>query len=243
MTGTDKGWNVDSSKTCKKELIKMMREYKYNRRPNFSNKYTRKGNACENDSIDLYCLHKGKFYKKNEVRLSNEYFTGECDLFDGESFSKATEIVDIKTSWSLDTFPPFFEVTKQEYEYQGQVYMNLSGATKHIVAHCLVNTPATMLVDQKFYKKKEYNIIDIESPEYIEECKRIEREGIFDLAKFIEENPWFEFHSDINEWIYDIPVEKRVREVVVEKDSGIVTKMILRVLECRDWMNRNWDEV
>lgn len=123
------------------------------------------------------------------------------------------------------------------------MHINLSGATKHIVAHCLVNTPATMLVDQKFYKKKEYNIIDIESPEYIEECKRIEREGIFDLAKFIEENPWFEFHSDINEWIYDIPVKKRIREAIVQKDSGVVTKMILRVLECRDWMNRNWDEV
>lgn len=241
MTGKNKP--VDESETTKKQLVKMMREYKYNRMPSFSNKYTKKGNICENDSIDLYCIHKGKFYKKNETRLNNTYFTGECDLFDGDSFEKAEEIVDIKSSWSMDTFPSFVDLAKKDYIDQGNVYMDLSGAQRHTIAHCLVNTPATMIMDAKYYAKKEFGVIDLETPEYIEHCKKIEVESIFDIKKFIDENPWFELHNNVDEWIYDMPIESRIIEVTIERDDVLIMEMKARVMQCRDWMNANWNKV
>jgi len=243
MTGVKKGIPVSKSKTTIKELVKMVRLYKYNRSPKFSNKYTKKGIECENDSIDLYCIHKGEFYKKNEDRLNNIYFTGECDLFKGESFAEATETIDTKTSWSMDTFPSFAETDDDDYVYQGNVYMDLSKAHKHTIAHCLVNTPPTMILDAKFRAKKEFNIIDLETPEYIEKCKEIERESIFDLGKFVEENPWFELHHSVEEWVYDIPANKRVNEAVIMRDDDLITRMKARVSECRTWIDEHWEKL
>jgi hypothetical protein len=244
MTGVKKKWSVEDSLTCKRELVALMRQYKYGRRPKIANKYTKKGNIAEESSITLYTIVKGRFYRKNEERRENEYFSGECDLFDGETFFDSNEIVDTKSSWSMATFPSFLdEETDDDYMYQGLVYMALSKATKHIVAHCLVNTPATLLMDEKYRLKKKHEIIDIETPEYIEDCKELEKESIFDMGLFLKDYPWFELHTPMEEWDYDIPEAKRVHEVEVFRDEAKIEGMIDRIKECRDWMNRNWHRI
>jgi hypothetical protein len=53
----------------------------------------------ELESINLLNSVRFENYEKNDQRIENDFITGECDIITNES------IIDIKTSWSLDTFP------------------------------------------------------------------------------------------------------------------------------------------
>jgi len=120
MTGVAKGWDVDKSLTCKRKLIEIFRQIKYDRYYSHSNKYTEKGTKMEEDGISLYCKVKGIFVKKNKERIKNEWFNGEPDII----FPKET--VDIKCSWSLQTLPHVAVGSiGKGYEYQGRAYMDL----------------------------------------------------------------------------------------------------------------------
>lgn len=239
MSGVAKGWTVDQSLTCKRKLVQMYREMMYNRFPDTENRYTQKGQLAEEDGITLYSLVKKVFYKKNTVRLNNEYFTGECDIFQGEEITKADETVDIKCSWSLFTFPSFLDTTDKGYEYQGAVYMDLTGAKKHTVAYCLVNTPASLIMDEKRKLAYKYGILDSETEEYVDACKTLEKDSIFDMDLFRKQYPYFEFHTDLNEWKFDIPKEQRVYEIVTERNDKTLSDMRSRILQCRSWMDIN----
>lgn len=242
MTGVAKGWTVENSLTCKRKLVQMHREITWKRRSNKSNKYVEKGLAVEENSITLYCRIKKIMYKKNTIRLNNEFFTGELDLFEGEEIMKAKHTIDIKSSWDWTTFPSICDDSVDAaYDYQGQTYMDLTGAGIHTVAHCLVNTPASMIVDEKFKLARKMGIIGTETPEYIIGCMEIEKNAIVDMKQFNKENPGFEFH--IKNWDFDIPMEQRIHEIDVVRDDAKIKKMKARVDESREWMTQNfkWD--
>jgi hypothetical protein len=79
---------------------------------------------------------------KNTERRSNDFITGECDLFD----SGAKRGHDIKSSWSIQTFP--ISVTDCEdrlYEWQMRGYMALWDADEWEVNYCLVDTPDRLI--------------------------------------------------------------------------------------------------
>ena len=63
------------------------------------NRYLDKGTNQELESIQLLNAVRFEDFQKNAVRKSNEFITGECDI------ETVSSIIDIKTSWSLDTFP------------------------------------------------------------------------------------------------------------------------------------------
>lgn len=99
-------------------------------------KYMDKGLIVEDESIALYNSVHFTNYAKNTERRTNEWVTGECDIYTG------SKIIDIKSSWSLDTFP--FTVKKgmdSLYEWQLRAYMMLWDAPEAEIAYCLVNTP------------------------------------------------------------------------------------------------------
>lgn len=239
MSGCKKGWDVENSLTCKRKLVEMFRQEVWQRRYDKSNKYVKKGIEVENDSITLYCrVKKGEMFKKNTIRLNNEFFTGELDLYRGESITKATRIVDIKSSYDWTTFPSICDTEVDDnYEYQGLVYMDLTGAGLHTVAHCLVNTPAHLITTEKWRKRGEMGIIDTETEEFIEACIEIEKNHIFDMGLFLKEYPYFEFHC--KDWNYDIPMIERVHELDVVRDDKKIARMKERIDECRIWMNKN----
>jgi len=98
----------------------------------FSSKYTKKGTLQEDESINLLSEVDGYFYTKNQERKTNEFITGECDiLVEGE------KIIDIKSSWSANTFMEA-KLTKQ-YETQLQCYMWLWNVPRAELAYCLVD--------------------------------------------------------------------------------------------------------
>src|SRR5690242_313329 len=59
------------------------------RKDEVSNKYIEKGHEREEDAITLYSRLTKTNFKKNSIRLSNDFTTGEIDLFEGESIAKA----------------------------------------------------------------------------------------------------------------------------------------------------------
>lgn len=107
-----------------------------------SSKQMEKGIRCEADSIALLNKVRGLSLVKNTERRSNEFITGECDLFDAERLRGH----DLKTSWSIATFPiSLVDCQDKLYEWQMRSYMWLWDAGEWEVNYCLVNTPEDLI--------------------------------------------------------------------------------------------------
>ncbi len=107
-----------------------------------SSKAIEKGIDVEGDSIDLLNSVRGLSLFKNTERKSNEFITGECDLFDAE----AKRGHDIKSSWSIATFPiTVADCEDRLYEWQMRGYMALWDADEWEVNYCLVDTPDRLI--------------------------------------------------------------------------------------------------
>ena len=107
-----------------------------------SSKYIEKGIEAEGDSIDLLNSVRGLSLVKNTERRDNEFITGECDLFDDD----AKRGHDIKTSWSISTFPIIVADCEDKlYEWQMRGYMALWDADEWEVNYCLVDTPDRLI--------------------------------------------------------------------------------------------------
>ena len=118
----------------------LAKQFVYGYRPEIKSKYLDKGIMCEDDSIALYNSVFFTSYKKNTERRSNEYLTGECDIR-GDDI-----IIDIKTAWSLETFPALSSrIDSKLYEWQLRAYMELWGVKKSRLAYCMVDTPESLI--------------------------------------------------------------------------------------------------
>ena len=107
-----------------------------------SSKAIEKGIEVEGDSIDLLNSVRGLSLFKNTERKSNYFITGECDLFDSE----AKRGHDIKSSWSIATFPiTVADCEDRLYEWQMRGYMALWNADEWEVNYCLVDTPDRLI--------------------------------------------------------------------------------------------------
>lgn len=107
-----------------------------------SSKAIEKGIECEGDAIEL--LNRVRFLSlvKNTERKENDFITGEADLFD----KYANRGHDIKTSWSIATFPiTAADCEDKLYEWQMRGYMALWNADEWEVNYCLVDTPDRLI--------------------------------------------------------------------------------------------------
>ena len=124
------------SSGAKTFLKGIAREISYDFRPELDVKYVKKGLQCEQDSIDLLNRLHFKNYAKNETRIKTDLMSGECDILTD------TYIRDIKTSWSLETFPVLIEdAANKDYEWQGRAYMYLYNKDTFYLDFCMVTTP------------------------------------------------------------------------------------------------------
>lgn len=101
-----------------------------------------KGNAVEQDTIDLYNRVYFTRHTKNTERRTNDWLTGECDIYVPGECTK-----DAKSSWSLDTFPMLAEDCHDPmYEWQGVAYGILWPDTKyHELFYGMVDTPDELI--------------------------------------------------------------------------------------------------
>ena len=103
----------------------------------FNTNETEKGTRQEDDSIKVYNAVTFNTYKKNVIRMYNEWITGECDIHD----DKRSLIIDIKSSFSKATFPMMPEEGKKTlYEWQLRGYMMLYDCEYSQLAYVLVST-------------------------------------------------------------------------------------------------------
>lgn len=229
------------SDTTITHLIDVFVSEKYGRREEITSKFLDKGNAREEDAITLLSRVTKRFFKKNSVRMANEFVKGEPDLFLGESIENADETFDTKSSWSAHTF---FRAKNADlnkmYYWQGIGYMWLTGARKHTVAYCLVNGTPEAITAEKRRLAWSMNLVDPTlSPAYKEKCKQIEINHIFDLQQFMDENPFFELDNDPAEWNFDIRKEDRVYMVSFDRNDDEIARLAKRISDCRSWMNEN----
>lgn len=147
--------------TAKTYIIEQAKQDFYGYRTQLMNKYVLKGLEQEQDSIDLLNGVRFQNYVKNEHRAENDYLTGCCDIITEDS------IIDIKSSWSLETFPATtFELNDlSQYEWQGRAYMYLYDRPRFELCYVMVSTHPELL--------SQYDPIDIHEVDHIDPAKRI----------------------------------------------------------------------
>jgi len=154
------------SKTCIEVIYDFIKEQPefYGRSVNFRSKYTEKGNAMEDQSIELAASYFGwGDVKKNTVRKYNDYLTGEADIVLHGS------IEDIKNSWSQKTFPLFgTDIPIDGYGWQGQGYMELYDKPQFGLVYTLMDAPERMVDREARMKMYELELDDMEADLYDE---------------------------------------------------------------------------
>jgi len=146
------------SQTAKSYIIQKAKEDFFEYRSELNSKYITKGLAQEQDSIDLLNLVRLEDYKKNEERVENEWLSGCCDIITD------TSIIDIKTSWSLDTFPATTYELKDlsDYEWQGRAYMWLYDMPAFELCYVMVTTAPEIMGE---YENGALHYVDHIAPE------------------------------------------------------------------------------
>jgi len=131
------------SETAKSEIRKIAKQDFFGYELNIKTKPMIKGTDWEHEGIKL--LNDVRFtnkYVKNNLRVENDYMSGCCDIITDDL------IIDIKSSWSLDTFPATpSEGENSDYEWQGRAYMWLYDRPSFELVYTMYDTDDTLLTD------------------------------------------------------------------------------------------------
>jgi len=204
------------SETCKTYLREVYINRKYGRYKDFTSDAIKKGLETEEAALTLFSIQKLRQFNKNEENLTNDFISGTPDSYEGETIQTATHIIDIKSAWDLFTFHASKEEkVNKDYYWQMQGYMWLTGATKATLVYCLIDTPDTLIQDQKRRLGWQMGLIDSEASQpYMDACAKIDRNSIFS----------------------DIPNSERIHEITIERNEEDIERIKERVLDCREYM-------
>lgn len=186
------------------------KEQLYNRKKEFTSKYTIKGNINEDESIDFVSdfLNLG-FIVKNEKHFENDYLTGTPDIILPDL------LIDVKNSWDCFTFPFFTnKIPNDDYYYQAQGYMELTGINKFKLVYTLTDTPF-YLIEHEFKRYCYTNGYELEDTDLLE--------------KFVEKMTY-----------KDIPIEKKIKIFDIGKDTDCINLIKSRVEECQQIINEKY---
>ena len=130
------------SETAKTKIREIAKEQFFGFSTSITTKPMIKGTDWEHESIALVNQVRGTFYIKNKERFENEFLTGEPDIILDHS------IIDIKTSWSLETWPATpGEGINKDYEWQLMAYCWLLNKSHAELIYCMIDTDDTLLND------------------------------------------------------------------------------------------------
>jgi hypothetical protein len=195
------------SQTAKTYVEELAKEHLFGIKKVFKSRYTDKGNEVEEKAIELTEDVLGfEFLTKNENYYQNDYIKGTPDII------TTSLVIDVKSSWSGDTFPFFeSELPNKDYYYQVMGYMWLTGKKNALISYCLINTPEEIVNDE--IRRTAWGKYEIEPSE----------ETIRDVVAL---------HS------FDhIPKDRRVKAFHVEYNEGVVNEMKTRIEHCRTYFN------
>ena len=147
------------SETAKSYIKQVAKENFYNYTSKIETKQMRKGTEYEMESIALVnSVWFGSNFVKNIQRKTTGYLTGHPDIITDDS------IIDIKTSWSLETFPALAD-DADSYEWQVRGYMYLFDKPRAFVIFCMIDTDDELLTD--------WDNRDVHKVSHIDPTKRI----------------------------------------------------------------------
>jgi hypothetical protein len=147
------------SDTAKSYIKQLAKENFYGYTSKVETKQMRKGTKYEMESIALVnSVWFGSNFVKNQLRENQGYLSGHPDIITDDS------IIDIKTSWSLETFPALPE-DADSYEWQVRGYMHLFNKPRAFVIFCMIDTDDELLSD--------WDNRDIHKVSHIDPTKRI----------------------------------------------------------------------
>ncbi len=195
------------SQTAKSYIEELAKEHLFGIKKVFKSRYTDKGNEVEEKAIELTEEVLGfEFLTKNEDYFENDYIKGTPDII------THSLVIDVKSSWSGDTFPFFeSELPNKDYYYQVMGYMWLTGKKNALISYCLINTPEEIVNDE--IRRTAWGKYEIEpSEETIREVQSV--------------------HN-----FNHIPKDRRVKAFHVEFNEGVINEMKTRIDECRKYFN------
>jgi hypothetical protein len=220
------------SETALKSARKQWIVWKYNRFRSIDNKFTTKGKLNEELGITMVSLVKDRVFKKNDVRLFDHEnrISGEPDLYEGASILDADETLDIKCSWDIQTFyDSISSKLKPVYDGQGQSYMHLTGAKRHRVCFCLIDTPYMQVLDE--IKKETFGNWNGDMPKWAQVqtlMNHVYTEKAFDAClaglDIDPKSSGMEARA-VYESFVPVPMDKRYYEFVVERDQEKIEKI------------------
>ena len=195
------------SQTAKTYIEELAKEHLFGIKKVFKSRYTDKGNEVEEQAIELTEDVLGfEFLTKNEKYFENDYIKGTPDVI------TTSLIIDVKSSWSGETFPFFeIELPNKDYYYQVMGYMWLTGKQNALISYCLVNTPEEIVNDE----------IRLTS------CGKYEIEPSEETIRDVQSVHNFNH----------IPKDRRVKAFHVEYNEGVINEMKTRIEECRKYFN------
>lgn len=220
------------SSGIKTHLDNVFRSQFWKRRRLLHNKFLDKGNICESDGLQLWSDIEGVYLAKNEEELENDYIKGTPD-------NRLKIIRDTKVNYDMESF----DNAKLNSLYENQIkgYCWLDRKTKGELGYCLVNNPYHQLLDEKtrlWYKMGSPNDNELR---WIEAVSQIERNMIFDIEKWKDNYPNYDF---VNEKLdFDVPKVMRFKKFEVELLPEDITLIKNRIIMCREYLVNKEKEV
>lgn len=201
------------SETAKTMIEEIWLKDKYGYREVVSTDAMMKGLLCEQDILGL--IHEvvgGEFRVKNTELFQNDFIIGTPDII----LKKEDYDEDAKASFNLRTF---FEVEHRQgdnYWWQGQAYMWLTGKKNYRLIFGLVPTPESLITSQK--KRVWYQFeCDEENEDYIKASMQIE-------------------HN--NKVISEIPAKERVKVFEFAIDNDAIEQVKIKHAKAVEYYNQ-----
>lgn len=203
------------SKVAINHLIRRYGFDKYNKRmASVANKQSHlvKGNELEDESISIISgIDRIDYIKCKEV-INNGYLLGVCDIIS----PKGDKLIDVKTSWNINTFLPYLNSTlDRSYWFQMQGYLELYNVEVGEICFVLINTPQYLVDRERLKYTEKYLFGEISRERYDEEISRLE------LA--------FNYNK--------IPTKTKVIRFNIARCREVIPLIYRKVDKCRIWLN------
>ena len=206
--------NVDTaeiSEGCKTHLMDVWIAHEYGRATkDIRSKYIQKGIEMEDAGLVAYGIVKGWIPEKNTERKDDGFIMGEID------YVKDEVIYDNKCSWDIWTFYRNVKYLDSPnscpYFPNMQGYMKLWDKPKSKVVYTLLDTPEKLIENEK--KRIQYDFTGSEEM-LVEALAEVEKNLIYS----------------------DIPIDKRIIEINIDRDEDYISKIPLVVKACREYLN------
>lgn len=252
------------SSTAKKYLKTMAIEIRYARKKRMENKYTKKGNLTEDESVELYSDFTGQWHENNKVRKENEIFTGEWDIEIQDKNGKVIAVKDIKTRYDIDSFNDHRDEDVQAKEREQLLgYCDILGCEKASIVNVLTNNDYSLILDEirkETFSIKADQITGFDVPMW--RVLEIFKDNIFDQETFKKSiieyyselilsdlksnqiNPAIGVDSEALEMyksFIEVPLDERIIETEIEVSSEEIAEIKARCENARKYLASVWN--